>query len=180
MFPHHSCILNHCAWFHSQRDRCRKKNPTIQVPPSLLSLFPSSQHHPRLIVSAPIAASMASIPTTSLPVILPITSPPVCSLRMYDCSNCLAVSRWCARGSRIRWCRWTEVVDYVLERVEGWRSGVARWLCHYGLYSGVSLVDGWGYWCLVIDWLLMMVGFSRRKWWWRCMLFGIVSMSCLF
>jgi hypothetical protein len=81
---------------------------------------------------------------------------PISSLCMYNGSNVLAVSRWCAKGSRVRRSRRIEVVDYALERVECWRSGVARWLWHCGPCSGDC-------WWLVVCCVLMMVGSNRRN-----------------
>jgi hypothetical protein len=58
--------------------------------------------------------------------LLSVMGSPISSLYMYNGSNDLAVSRWCAKGSRVGRSRRIEVVDYALERVECWRSGVAR------------------------------------------------------
>jgi hypothetical protein len=88
--------------------------------------------------------------------LLSVMGSPISSLYMYNGSNDLAVSRWCAKGSRVGRSRRIEVVDYALERVECWRSGVARWLWHCGPCSGDC-------WWLVVCCVLMMVGSNRRS-----------------
>jgi hypothetical protein len=88
---------------------------------------------------------------------------------MYDCSDCLAISRWCAKGSRVRRGRWTEVVDYALECVGGWGGGVAGGLRHFDLSRVGGKCWGWSEELVISesatgDWDLLVFGLAWFPW----------------